>query len=143
MISHGVDRSTAAGFMRTARVGLVTPLRDGMNLVAKEFVAAQNPEDPGVLILSRFAGAAQQLDAALLVNPHDTDAMAEAMVQAMSMKLGERVERWNALWNAIEYRTPTAWGRLFLASLLRGSVRNPRLELVGESDDMPAYASAG
>ncbi len=143
MISHGVDRATAAGFMRTARVGLVTPLRDGMNLVAKEYVAAQNPEDPGVLILSRFAGAAQQLDAALLVNPHDTDAMADAMVQAMNMKLGERIERWNALWDAIEYRTPMAWGRLFLASLLRGAVRGNRLELVSEDADVKAYASAG
>jgi trehalose 6-phosphate synthase len=141
MISHGVERATAAGFMRTARVGLVTPLRDGMNLVAKEFVAAQNPEDPGVLVLSRFAGAAQQLDAAILVNPHDTDAMAEAMVQAMNMKLGERIERWQSLWGAIEYRTPTAWGRLFLASLLRGSVRSNRLELVGE--EMQDFANVG
>ena len=142
MISHGVDRATAAGFMRTARVGLVTPLRDGMNLVAKEFVAAQNPLDPGVLVLSRFAGAAQQLDAAILVNPHDTDAMAEAMVQAMNMKLGERRERWQALWGAIEYRTPVGWGRLFLASLLRGAVRGGnRLELVeGEELQM---ANAG
>ena len=104
-----------------------------MNLVAKEFVAAQNPKDPGVLVLSRFAGAAQQLDAAILVNPHDTDAMAEAMVQAMTMPLGERRERWQSLWGAIENRTPVAWGRMFLASLLRASVRSGnRLELVGE-----------
>jgi trehalose 6-phosphate synthase len=126
MISHGVDRSTAAGFMRAARVGLVTPLRDGMNLVAKEFVAAQNPADPGVLVLSRFAGAAQQLDAALLVNPHDTDAMAEAMVTALKMKLGERQERWQALWSAIEPRSPLGWGRMFVAQLLRGAVRRGR-----------------
>jgi len=131
MISHGVDRATAAGFMRAARVGLVTPLRDGMNLVAKEFVAAQNPEDPGVLILSRFAGAAQQLDAALLVNPHDTDAMAEAMVTALRMTLTERRERWHALWSAIEPRSPLGWGRMFLAALLRGAVRGQgRIELV-------------
>jgi trehalose 6-phosphate synthase len=133
MISHGVERATAAGFMRAARVGLVTPLRDGMNLVAKEFVAAQNPKDPGVLVLSRFAGAAQQLDAAIMVNPHDTDAMAEALAQAMRMPLGERRERWQSLWGAIENRTPLAWGRAFLASLLRASVRGAnRLELVGE-----------
>ncbi len=143
MISHGVDRATAAGFMRAARVGLVTPLRDGMNLVAKEFVAAQDANDPGVLILSRFAGAAQQLDAALLINPHDPDAMAEAMVQAMTMKLAERQARHQALWEAIENRTPLAWGRMFLAALLRGAVRgNGRLELV-ETENPMAMASAG
>ena len=69
-------QSTLAGFYRVAQVGLVTPLHDGMNLVAKEYVAAQNPFDPGVLVLSAFAGAAKELDAALLVNPHDIDGMA-------------------------------------------------------------------
>ena len=62
---------------------MVTPLRDGMNLVAKEFVAAQDPADPGVLVLSRFAGAARQLEAALLVNPHDPDAVADALDGAL------------------------------------------------------------
>lgn len=139
MISHGVDRATAAGYMRAARVGLVTPLRDGMNLVAKEFVAAQNPEDPGVLILSRFAGAAQQLDAALLVNPHDADAMAEAMTTALTMKLTERQARWNAMWETLETRTPLSWGRMFLAALLRGAVRGQqRLELVDAEAERPA-----
>ena len=74
MVSRSIDRDVVAGYMRIAAVGLVTPLRDGMNLVAKEYVAAQEPDDPGVLVLSRFAGAARQLDAALLVNPHDPDA---------------------------------------------------------------------
>ena len=145
MISHGVDRATAAGFMRVARVGLVTPLRDGMNLVAKEFVAAQNPDDPGVLILSRFAGAAQQLDAALLVNPHDSDAMSEAMQTALTMKLGERQERWQSLWSALDNRTPLGWGRMFLASLLRSSVRGGRLELVENNEaELPvAMANVG
>ena len=143
MISHGVDRATAAGFMRTARVGLVTPLRDGMNLVAKEFVAAQDPADPGVLILSRFAGAAQQLDAALLVNPYDAEAMAEAMATALSMKLGERQARHRAMWDALEGRTPLGWGRNFLASLLRGAVRGSRLELVDSVEDREALVSVG
>ena len=132
LISHGIDRATAAGFMRSARVGLVTPLRDGMNLVAKEFVAAQDPSDPGVLVLSRFAGAAQQLDAALLVNPHDTDAMAEALAVALDMSLAERRERHQAMWTTLASRTPMAWGRNFLATLLRGAVRG-RLELVGRA----------
>ena len=69
--------------MRMARVGLVTPLRDGMNLVAKEYVAAQDPDDPGVLVLSRFAGAVAQLPGALLVNPLDPDEIAEALDQAL------------------------------------------------------------
>lgn len=139
MISHGVDRATAAGFMRIARVGLVTPLRDGMNLVAKEFVAAQNPADPGVLVLSRFAGAAQQLDAALMVNPHDPDAMAEAMAQALAMKLPERQDRWQSMWNTMEQRSPLGWGRTFVAALLRSTVRTNRLELV---DGEPQRAMA-
>ena len=68
-----LNRSFARGVLMPlyaeARIGLVTPLRDGMNLVAKEYVAAQDPDDPGVLVLSQFAGAARELDAALIVNP--------------------------------------------------------------------------
>ena len=82
-LNKGFAQSTLAGFYRTAQVGLVTPLHDGMNLVAKEYVAAQNPLNPGVLVLSQFAGAARQLDAALLVNPHDIDAMAQAVRRAL------------------------------------------------------------
>jgi trehalose 6-phosphate synthase len=125
LVSRAVDRGVIAGYMRLARVGLVTPLRDGMNLVAKEFVAAQDPGDPGVLVLSRFAGAAQQLDAALLINPHDADAMAEAMHRALGMPLAERQERWRALWAAIEHRSPLAWGRAFIATLLRAAAIGP------------------
>jgi trehalose 6-phosphate synthase len=86
-------RSTLAGLYRIARLGVVTPLRDGMNLVAKEFVAAQRDEDPGVLILSRFAGAAQELDEALIVNPFDPDDIAEAMHSALTMPVAERRSR--------------------------------------------------
>ncbi len=125
LVSRAVDRTLIAGYMRLARVGLVTPLRDGMNLVAKEYVAAQDPANPGVLILSRFAGAAQQLDAALLINPHDTDAMAEAMQRGLTMPLAERQARWEALWAAIERRSPLAWGRAFVATLLRAAAIGP------------------
>jgi trehalose 6-phosphate synthase len=125
MVSRGAERATVAGYMRQARVGLVTPLRDGMNLVAKEFVAAQNPADPGVLVLSRFAGAARQLEAALLVNPHDPDAMADAMDSALRMGLEERQARWRALWAAIEHRSPLLWGRSFVAALLRATSLRP------------------
>ena len=134
-------RSTVAGYMREARVGLVTPLRDGMNLVAKEFVAAQDPQDPGVLILSRFAGAARQLDAALLVNPHDPDAIADALDQALTMPLAERQQRWNSCWEAIADATALAWGRSFLAALLRASLTtaSPRLRVAA---DIPGDGSA-
>jgi trehalose 6-phosphate synthase len=127
LLSKATVRPAVAGYMRIARVGLVTPLRDGMNLVAKEFVAAQNPADPGVLVLSRFAGAARQLDAALLVNPHDPDAMADALDQALRMGLAERQARWRSLWEAIEHRSPVVWGRSFLASLLRATDTAARL----------------
>jgi trehalose 6-phosphate synthase len=119
IVARAGARSTMAGYMREARVGMVTPLRDGMNLVAKEYVAAQDPRDPGVLVLSRFAGAARQLDAALLVNPHDPDDMADALDAALRMNSEERQERWQALWRSIEHASPLGWGRSFLAALLR------------------------
>ena len=126
IIARGGSRATIAGYMREARVGLVTPLRDGMNLVAKEFVAAQNPLDPGVLVLSRFAGASHQLSSSILVNPHDPDELAEALDQALVMPLAERQERWRASWQAIEQATPAGWGRNFLAALQRASTTSPQ-----------------
>ncbi len=96
-INRSLNREVLAGLYRLAAVALVTPLRDGMNLVAKEYVAAQDPKNPGVLILSRFAGAAQELDGALLVNPYDTEAMAYAMARALAMPLEERKERFESM----------------------------------------------
>ena len=123
IVARAGARNTMAGYMREARVGLVTPVRDGMNLVAKEYIAAQDPQDPGVLVLSKFAGAARQLGAALVVNPHDADEVADALDTALRMGLAERQERWLQCWRAIENATPAAWGRTFLATLLRvGSV---------------------
>ena len=127
IIARGGARATIAGYMREARVGLVTPLRDGMNLVAKEFVAAQDPRDPGVLVLSRFAGASHQLSSSILVNPHDPDELAEALDQALVMPLPERQERWRASWQAIEAATPAGWGRNFLAALQRASSTSPKI----------------
>ena len=119
IVARAGARATMAGYMREARVGLVTPLRDGMNLVAKEYIAAQDPQDPGVLVLSRFAGASRQLGAALIVNPHDPDELADALDGALRMSLTERQERWQACWRAIDGATPVLWGRTFLATLLR------------------------
>ncbi len=102
------------GLYRTARVGLVTPLRDGMNLVAKEYVASQNPLDPGALVLSRFAGAARELDSALLVNPFDVQRTTEALAQALDMPLEERVERWRAMMDVLKANTLEKWWTDFL-----------------------------
>ena len=119
LVARAGARSTVAGYMREARVGLVTPLRDGMNLVAKEFIAAQDPQDPGVLILSRFAGAARQLGSALIVNPHDADEVADAIDMALNMSLGDRQSRWQESWDAIKDATALGWGRSFVGALLR------------------------
>ena len=129
VVARGGARATLAGYMREARVGLVTPLRDGMNLVAKEYVAAQDPQDPGVLVLSRFAGAAGQLSSALLVNPHDPDELAEAIDRALTMRLAERRERWQAAWDTIEGATPALWGRHFLQALVRAGCTAPKVSL--------------
>jgi trehalose 6-phosphate synthase len=104
-------------FMRSALVGIVTPLRDGMNLVAKEFVAAQDPADPGVLILSTLAGAARELTTALQVNPYDTRGMAHAIQQAFQMPLAERRERHQAMIDVLRRNSITAWHSSFVATL--------------------------
>jgi trehalose 6-phosphate synthase len=116
-VNRVYGRSALAGLYRTARVGLVTPLRDGMNLVAKEYVAAQNPEDPGVLILSRFAGAAIEFRRALLVNPYDPESVAGAIAQALAMPIEERRARHQALLAAILDHDVDRWQREFLAAL--------------------------
>lgn len=125
LVARAGARSTMAGYMREARVGLVTPLRDGMNLVAKEFIAAQDPQDPGVLVLSRFAGAARQLDSALIVNPHDADEMADALDAALNMSLAERQSRWQASWDVLSGTSALGWGRSFVAALLRAAAGGP------------------
>jgi trehalose 6-phosphate synthase len=116
-VNRVYGRSALAGLYRTARVGLVTPLRDGMNLVAKEYVAAQDPEDPGVLILSRFAGAAIEFRRALLVNPYDPESVASAIAQALAMPLEERRARHQALLAAIHEYDIDRWQHEFLATL--------------------------
>ena len=125
LVARAGARSTVAGYMREARVGLVTPLRDGMNLVAKEFIAAQDPQDPGVLILSRFAGAAKQLGSALIVNPHDADEVADALDTALNMSLTDRQARWRENWAAIKGTSALAWGRSFVGALLRTATAGP------------------
>ena len=114
-----IPRRTLAGFLRMANIALVTPLRDGMNLVAKEFVAAQPPEDPGVLILSHFAGAAREMEGAVKVNPNDPDEIAEALDLAINMPIAERRERWRIDYERLVEAGASGWSRDFLASLNR------------------------
>jgi trehalose 6-phosphate synthase len=116
-LARGYTRGVLAGLYRMARVGLVTPLYDGMNLVAKEYVAAQDPTDPGVLILSEFAGAAEQLQDAMLVNPHDVSSVASAIQRALEMPLDERQTRWKKLHEAVVTEDIAWWRRRFLAAL--------------------------
>jgi trehalose 6-phosphate synthase len=111
------SREELAGIYRAADVGLVTPLRDGMNLVAKEFVAAQDATDPGVLVLSRFAGAAQQMREALIVNPFSQEDVADATKRALTMPLAERRRRWRALMDGVERDDVVAWRDSFVAAL--------------------------
>jgi trehalose 6-phosphate synthase len=92
-------------------------MRDGMNLVAKEFVAAQNPDDPGVLVLSRFAGAAGQLKEALLINPNSPEEISEALKRALAMEQPERIRRWSALNENVQREDVTAWRDAFVAAL--------------------------
>jgi trehalose 6-phosphate synthase len=110
-------REELAGVYRATDVALVTPLRDGMNLVAKEFVAAQDEADPGVLILSRFAGAAQQMREALIVNPFSQEDVAEAMAKALAMPVEERRRRWWALLEGVEREDVVAWRDAFVTAL--------------------------
>jgi trehalose 6-phosphate synthase len=126
-IHRSTPRRMLVDVFRQSRIGFVTPLRDGMNLVAKEYVAAQDPEDPGVLILSRFAGAAEQMKQALIVNPYDVEEMADTIKIALEMGLQERQERHQALLSGIRTHDTFAWCRTFLDTL--ESVRRNKPEL--------------
>jgi len=125
-IHRGVPRDKLAALYRASQIGFVTPLRDGMNLVAKEYVAAQDPEDPGVLVLSQFAGAAEDMGDALIVNPYDVDEMARSLLQALDMPLAERQSRHRALMKTIRRQDARSWMRTFLSELERPAAAPPR-----------------
>lgn len=116
-VNRDFSHAVLTGFYRSASVGLVTPLRDGMNLVAKEYVASQDPQTPGVLVLSRFAGAACELHEALIVNPHDPDEVADAISTACAMPASERRERWHGLMERLQRADIHAWRTDFLQAL--------------------------
>src|SRR5690606_19285505 len=116
-LNRNFPHGTLMGFMRAAQVGIVTPLRDGMNLVAKEFVASQDPADPGTLILSSLAGAARELEGAVIVNPYDLRGVSQAIETALAMPLAERQERHTAMLATLRGNDLRAWYTNFLAAL--------------------------
>lgn len=118
-VNRGHSLAELCGFYRVSKIGLVTPLRDGMNLVAKEYVAVQDPDDPGVLVLSRFAGAAQQLDGAVMVNPHSPDDLAHAIETALDMPLSERKARWESMIGTVRDDNVHRWTERFTHDLER------------------------
>ena len=120
-LNRNYPHNTLMGFLRAAQVGVVTPVRDGMNLVAKEFIAAQDETDPGVLILSGMAGAARELSGALQVNPYDTHAVAHAMQAALSMPLPERRDRHLSMLEVLKRNDIRAWSRRFVEALHRSA----------------------
>jgi trehalose 6-phosphate synthase len=124
-IHRQYERQVLAALFRASHVGYVTPLRDGMNLVAKEYVSAQNPDDPGVLVLSRFAGAAQELTGALIVNPIDIDGMSEALATALAMPLAERRARYRDMIEQLRENNVSVWRDNFLRDL-KGAAQKRR-----------------
>jgi trehalose 6-phosphate synthase len=127
-VNRSHSRTVLAGLYRAANVAMVTPLRDGMNLVAKEYLAAQDPEDPGVLVLSQFAGAAKELTGALIVNPHESDAVAAALKRALEMTLEERRERHAPMLEYLMENDVRKWAEDYLATLVEGAPTRRLLE---------------
>jgi trehalose 6-phosphate synthase len=116
-LNRNFPHDSLMGFLRAAQVGLVTPLRDGMNLVAKEYLAAQDATDPGVLVLSNLAGAARELTGALQINPYDSRAVGHAIQTALTMSLSERRERHVAMLELLRSNDIAAWAQRFVSTL--------------------------
>ena len=128
-LNRTLGQEQLAALYRASRVGLVMPLRDGMNLVAKEYVAAQDPGDPGVLVLSKFAGAAQELTDAVIVNPYEIGAIARSLKDALRMPLAEREARWEKMIRHLEHYDIERWRRSFVDRLAAcSSLSDPLVE---------------
>ncbi|WP_105375059.1 alpha,alpha-trehalose-phosphate synthase (UDP-forming) [Neorhizobium huautlense] len=137
-VTKSFGQDVLSGLYRTAQVGVVTPLRDGMNLVAKEYVAAQNPNDPGVLILSKFAGAADELDTALLVDPTKVEEMVCAISTAIAMPREERVVRWRAMMTKIRQGTVHRWAADFVSQLEKSRLALVPGKAVSHDGEVPS-----
>jgi len=121
-LNKSFNHHILTGFYRAARLALVTPLRDGMNLVVKEYLASQSPDDPGMPVLSSLAGAAHELGEAILVNPYDEEGMAEAIWQGLEMPLGERQDRWTAMMSTLRRNDAHAWRQRFIETLAAAEI---------------------
>ncbi len=149
-INKSISHPVLAGLYRMSRIGLITPLRDGMNLVAKEYVAAQSPDNPGALVLSQFAGAAQELKSTLIVNPYDTEATAAAIARAFAMPLDERKDRWRSMMTALQANSVHDWASRFLQALgneaegedFDGMLHDSSLPEAASSDRLGAIGAA-
>lgn len=139
-LNQHFDRKLVMKVFRHADVGLVTPLRDGMNLVAKEYVAAQDPANPGVLVLSKFAGAANELSSALIVNPYDRDDVAAALDRALTMPLAERISRHSEMMAVIEKNDIHHWQQRFIEDLKQASPRSDASHLGKKVATFPKLA---
>ncbi|WP_279062769.1 alpha,alpha-trehalose-phosphate synthase [Lelliottia amnigena] len=139
-LNQHFERKVLMKVFRYAEVGLVTPLRDGMNLVAKEYVAAQDPKDPGVLVLSQFAGAANELTSALLVNPYDSDDVANALDRALKMPLTERISRHAEMMKVIRENDINHWQETFIRDLKRTTPRSVESNLQKKIATFPKLA---
>lgn len=139
-LNQHFDRKVLMKVFRYSEVGLVTPLRDGMNLVAKEYVAAQDPKDPGVLVLSQFAGAANELSSALIVNPYDSDDVANALDRALTMPLTERIARHAEMMKVIRENDINHWQEHFIRDLERTTSRTVESNLQKKVATFPKLA---
>jgi trehalose 6-phosphate synthase len=139
-LNQHFDRKILMKVFRYSDVGLVTPLRDGMNLVAKEFVAAQDPANPGVLVLSQFAGAANELTSALIVNPYDRDDVAAALDRALTMPLAERIARHAEMDVVIRENDIDRWQERFINDLKRITPRSEESRLRDKVATFPKLA---
>lgn len=135
-LNQHFDRRLLMKIFRLTDIGLVTPLRDGMNLVAKEYVAAQDPDDPGVLVLSRFAGAANELTSALIVNPYDRDEVAAALDRALTMSRTERISRYNDMMAVLRQNDIAHWRKSYLHDL---QALKPRSEQENEEKKVVSF----
>ncbi|HEX9140319.1 MAG TPA: trehalose-6-phosphate synthase [Steroidobacteraceae bacterium] len=138
-VNRNLPHGTLMALLRLARVCLVTPLRDGMNLVAKEFIGAQNPADPGVLVLSERAGAAHELTEALQVNPTDTRGVGRALRRALDMPRSERSQRHEQQLEAVRSNNIYSWSSRFVAALA-GELPQP-LPVSGTARSGPSKTS--
>ncbi len=139
-LNQHFDRKLLMKVFRYAEVGLVTPLRDGMNLVAKEYVAAQDPANPGVLVLSKFAGAANELTSALIVNPYDRDDVASALNRALTMPLAERISRHSEMMEVICHNDIHRWQENFVGDLKQVTPRSDASHLQNKVATFPKLA---